>query len=199
MQDKKIQDSVIVYLNYGKGIKRLIHKTNDIFAFTEQADADVLLGRFFETYPIIFEKAIPGTLTHRINGAFAYPQQLLRTGDMVELELITLRSLRIALEKEMDNLIKEFKLQFTTEQIKKAIFEEKTEIYENFLNKFAVLPKKYNNEDLLVVEDVLIRAWNTFPQKKLKGKSQMETLHNELLKEFKRLHNNITQVKFEKS
>ncbi len=181
-----LESNTIVYLKYDSQITKITSKKNDVFALGPNTNADELLASFFEKYPQVFKKAVPGTLLHKINGAFAEPSQKLQTGDFVELGLISVASLRKQIKKEIDELTSELKLNFSSKDVASFVFEDTSDTPDKLLNTF--LPHNtsdtFSEEQLFIIEGALVRAWSSLPQKRHGGKSQMQILHKELLKDF---------------
>ena len=188
--------ATIVYVRYDKRIAKLADRHEDTFALQDPANFDALLMRFFEMYPAVFEKAIPGTLIQKVNGAPAVPAQALFTGDMVEMELMSTKELRDLILQDLQVALKGFRMKIRPEEIVKEVFEATNDNPDEFIDKFTNKETKMVEDDLLYYEDLLFKVFNSFPQKRLGGKSQMEVLHEELMNEFKKL--NTTQIHINK-
>jgi len=179
------ESNTIVFIKYDSKITRLISKQQDTFALGASANADELLASFFEKYPQVFEKAVPGTLLHKINGAIATPAQPLQTGDFVEFGLMSLAALRRQIKKEIDSLSNLYDLGFSSQEVASYVFESQDDNPDKFLLKFLpeTILQKISEEEWLSIENALFKAWASLPRRKFKGKSQMQILHKDLMKE----------------
>ncbi len=185
----KNDEKVIVYLNYDKSIAKLTGKNTEVFALQQGSSSEELLAHFFNSYPSVFKKAIPGTLIYSINGAQNPVMHTLQTGDSVSFKLISLTRLRQNLLQELESLISLLEVSFSVKELLEFIEKEDSDnpekMFKNFLNK-----EDEKKEAIALLEDVMFKVWNSFPRKSLNGKSFSQFVHEDLMKELFEIQKN---------
>ncbi len=181
-----LNEPIIVFVSYNKGISEIISKNSDTFSLATGANAEDFLITFFETYPEVFELAVPGTINQKINGAPANPLSVLLTGDSISLELISENELLKNLSEELKSFTDNFKTDFTGDDIIEDVFVSKNDNVEEFISKYEYLLDKSSiayDQDYFAA--LVFRVFNSFPQKRLGGISIMKKMHNTMLADFK--------------
>ncbi len=175
---------IIIYISYDKKISSITNSKSETLSLRPNTSSEEFLSILFNKYPALLKQAVPGTLIHKINGAPAHAEQKLQTGDYIEMSLISLRKLRSSIKKDIDFWAESLGLRFSSEDVINFIYNSDEKGMEKIIDEF--LKDEVLLEDPLVIEELsntLLRAWNSFPQKRLKGKSAMQVLHKEIVQE----------------
>ena len=191
---KYFAPSTIIYVKYLPGAFKYSGVKEETLALDIQMTIDELLFNIFEKYPKLFEKAVPGTLIQKVNGALAYPNYVLQTGDLVEYDLISLGEFRDKLRQDLKKKIEKNKLPFSVEDVELFVLESNEDDIKDLIPKFLQGVDISINE-LDETADLLVKIWNSFPQKRLKGKSQMQAIHQDLLNDLQGIKEQIKKEK----
>ncbi len=178
----KSNEKLIVYISYDKSITKLTGKDSEVFALQNGASSEDLLANFFNSYPSVFKKAVPGTLIYTINGAQNPIFHLIQTGDFVEFSLISIERLRDNLLQELEALISALKMSFSVQDILNFVELENSEDPERMFKHF-IRNEDEKKESIALLEDLMFKVWNSFPRKSLNGKSLSQSIHEELVEE----------------
>ena len=186
-----LNEPTIVYVNYGRRLGKIIGRQTETYSFREAICYEDFLLEFFTTHPKVFKKLFPGALSQKINGASAYPDHELFTGDCIELETYSLQELQNQLQTDIESVINKHNLPVSFTQMKNFIFKDKGEDPEGFFNSFL---KPYEENFTTTVEfehymQLLWKAWNMFPHRELDNKTPVELFHKSVIKKQKNILN----------
>jgi len=176
-----LSQHTIVYLKYNERLSKMTGKRQEAFALPLHATTDDLFLSFFSTYPEVFEKAVPGMVEHYINGSPGFPDQPLQTGDFILMKFHTMATLRASIKRDITAMFKKLNINFTADDVVEFVFSSGDKGIDEILTQFIDFSKISDSYDAEDVANLLIKAWNTFPQKRHKGKSVMQIMHQELL------------------
>ena len=177
--------STIVYISYDENLQKILGRKNESFALLDGSKSEDFLINFFEIYPHVFEKAIPGTLQYLINGAPSLPYQLLQTGDSISMTLISMRELIKTLKEDIDAMSQKLSLSFGSEEVCEFVRYKDPKEPQDLFTEFK-LDKEEDSDEIFIMEDLLFKAWSSFPRESLGGKSQIQVMHQDILEEFRK-------------
>ena len=136
------------------------------------------LHSLFISYPEIPQKVPPGRLAFLLNNAKPETFDPLKNGDSVllmafekgvELEKYQIGTIQQQLEQELSDLIEKYKINLTIEEIREIIFNEKD------IRDIHLADSLSENEEREFF-NVLMKAWNYFPNKSLNGLCPIEKI-----------------------
>ncbi len=188
--------SKIIYTAYGKRLAKLLNKERETFALRAEANSDEFLFHFFKIYPDIFKQAVPGTLIIKINGAYADSIHEFQTGDFVFLELISIRTLRQEIKKDLKVWLDKIGARESVDDFLLKLEKDKSKNPDEFSKKYISLARKkrLNEHELVKLQNLMFKAWSSFPKKHLGRKSESQMLHKELLEEMEEIDKNIKDL-----
>jgi len=163
------------YLQKITGVPYEETKVPDNFTFGD------FMNSLFHTFPEITQKVLPGELWFKLNDTRPQTFDPVRNGDKIVLGVVKgfkapreiVDAEKEAIEAEITDLIKRYRVNITLDKIKEIIFNAKGfsdihRIVDVFSEKIED-PTEGNQ-----VLNVLTKAWTYFPQKSLGGASPAE-------------------------